>query len=320
MLIDAFQTGFFDRSGFEALLRGGVGCITVNCGYWEDTVESLDSLARWRDLLRENSDLVVVAGNASDITKATTSGKVAVLLGFQNTDCLQGRIRFVEFWAEWGIRVLQPTYNNQNETGGSCYEANDSGLARFGREAVREMNRAGILIDISHLGMQTSLDVIAHSEKPVAATHSNSASLYPHKRNKSDEVLEALAERGGVLGCALYPNLTGPEFGASLATWSEMVARTVDLMGIDHVGIGSGRRYNPQPGDLDWARMGRWTRGVDYGAGSKDQSSLNPTPHWFKDIEDFRHLASGLSAVGFSPTEVAAIASGNWLRLFNAVL
>ena len=121
------------------------------------------------------------------------------------------------------MRAIQLTYNNQNELGGSCYEDEDSGLSRTGKEIVREMNRTGILVDLSHVGNRTTRDAILWSEKPVAVTHANPDSLFPHKRNKTDDVLKALAERGGVLGCATYRNITGDHYCSSLTNWCEMV-------------------------------------------------------------------------------------------------
>lgn len=149
MIIDALQCGHFDRGSFEALRRGGYSAVTPTLGFWEGTMESLDSLARWRDMERENADLILIARTAADIERAETEGKLAVVLGYQNSNLFEDRIAFVEFFAELGVRVVQLTYNNQNELGGSCYEENDSGLARFGRDVVREMNRVGMLVDLS---------------------------------------------------------------------------------------------------------------------------------------------------------------------------
>src|SRR5690349_18704748 len=136
MLIDGLQCGHFTREVFEELRKGGVTCVTVTCGFWEDTVESLDSIARWRDLVTMNSDIVAIATSADEIRAAVAGGRLALILGFQNSTLLQGRVRFVELFAELGVRVMQLTYNNQNEIGGSCYEEEDSGLARFGREVI----------------------------------------------------------------------------------------------------------------------------------------------------------------------------------------
>ncbi|QCI68590.1 membrane dipeptidase [Phreatobacter stygius] len=319
MLIDGLQCGHFTREVFAELRRADVGAVTVTCGFWEGTVESLDALARWRDLVAANSDLVAIATTAEEIVATAAAGRTAIVLGYQNSNLLEGRIRFVEIFAELGVRVIQLTYNNQNELGGSCYEPNDAGLARFGREVILEMNRAGILVDLSHVGNRTTLDAIECSQKPVAVTHANPDSLFQHKRNKTDDVLKALAERGGVLGCATYRNITGDHYSSSLRSWCEMVAKTVDIIGIDHVAIGTDRSHNFTKPDYDWMRMGRWTRSVDFGAGSAARPGKAPPPSWFTEVCHLGLLPGGLRVVGFAPDEVEKITSGNWLRLYSEV-
>ncbi|MHB2268198.1 membrane dipeptidase [Aliihoeflea sp. PC F10.4] len=320
MLIDGFQPGTYGRAAFRGLLEGGVSAVTVNCGYWEDPTESLDSLARWRDIVRESTDLAVIARSCADIEAAEAAGKVAVLLGYQNTACLAGRIRFVELFAELGIRVMQLTYNNQNDTGSSCYETRDGGLTRFGREVVPELNACRVLIDLSHVGETTALETIALSKRPVSVTHANAASLFAHRRNKSDRLLRALAENGGVIGCATYPRLVGATYNGSLEAWCTMVARTVDIAGIAHVGIGTGRRYAATSADLDWARMGRWTRRVDRGAAAPGPACLDPTPSWCTELHDLSKLEDGLRAIGFNAEETELILRDNWMRVFSQTI
>ncbi len=320
MLIDGLQCGHFNRASFEELRLGGVTCVTVTCGFWEGAVESLDSLARWRDLIRANADLALIATTVADVRRAGAEGKVAIILGFQNTNCLQGRIRFVELFAELGTRVLQLTYNNQNELGGSCYEENDSGLARFGREVIDEMNRTGIVVDLSHVGDRTTLDAIRWSKKPVAITHANPRAVYDHPRNKSSEVIAALRDNGGVIGCATYRNIVGDAHSENLRQWCELVARTVELAGIDHVGIGTDTNHNKKvPDDLDWMRKGYWTRGENYGAGSAARPGAVPPPFWYQRPSQLNLVFDGFREVGFSADEIAAITSGNWLRLYGEV-
>jgi membrane dipeptidase len=319
MLIDGLQCGHFTREVFQELRQADVAAVTVTCGFWEGTVESLDNLARWRDLVRENADLVTIAHTVQDIVDAHASGRTALVMGFQNSNLLEGRIRFVELFAELGVRVIQLTYNNQNELGGSCYESEDSGLARFGKEVIREMNRCGILVDLSHVGNRTSLDAIVCSDKPVAITHANPQRLFDHKRNKSDAVLKALVEKGGILGCAAYRNITPAYACETVKGWGEMVARTVDLIGIDHVAVGTDRSHNHVKADYDWMRMGRWTRGVDYGAGSAANPGKAPPLDWFTSVKDIGRIPEGLRQAGFSPAEIEKITSGNWLRVYGEV-
>jgi microsomal dipeptidase-like Zn-dependent dipeptidase len=319
MLIDALQCGYFDREVLEELKANGYTCVTPTLGFWEGTLESLDEIARWRDMERDNADLIRIVKRADDILACETDGKLGILLGFQNTNLLEDRIRFVELFADLGVRVLQLTYNNQNELGGSCYENEDSGLSRFGREVVTEMGRAGIVVDCSHVGNKTTLDAIKHATKPLAITHANPSSIFPHKRNKSDDVLRALADNGGVIGCAAYRNITPATACASVDGWCEMVARTVELAGIDHVGLGTDYSHKTTDAFYDWMRRGRWTRGVDYGAGSAANPGKVSKPDWLLKAGQLKSVEGGLKRVGFNSEEVGKITGGNWLRLYRAV-
>ena len=319
MIIDALQCGYFSREIFESLRKGRIGCITNTLGFWEGAVASMDSIVRWRDMARADADVFGIATTAADIERLVAENKVAVIMGFQNTNNLEGRIGYVELFAEMGVRVMQLTYNNQNELGSSCYEANDNGLARFGKEVVREMNRAGVLIDLSHVGDRTTLDAVKHSQKPVAITHANPDSLFPHKRNKSDAVLHALRDNGGVIGCAAYRNIAGDYYCKTVDNWCELVKKTVDIVGIDHVGIGTDRSHNTTQKDLDWMRMGTWTRGVDYGAGSAATPGKVARPEWFQEVHQLGDVHEGLVRTGFTPQEVDKITHGNWLRVYRDV-
>lgn len=318
-MIDALQCGHFDRSIFVRLKQGGFTCVTATLGFWEGTLASMDAIGRWRKLERENGDLIVIARNVADIRSAAESGRVAILCGYQNTELFDGRAAFVELFAELGVRIVQLTYNNQNEVGGSCYELHDNGLGRYGRELIPLMNRHGIVVDLSHVGEKTSLDAIELSEKPVAITHANAQALLPHNRNKSNDVLKALAAKGGVIGCAVYRNITPESACATVDGWCEMMARTVDIAGIDHVGIGTDVGHNNGQADLDWMRQGYWTLGVDYGAGSAARPGPVPAPDWLPSIERLAAVRDGLSRAGFNAEEAEKLLSGNWLRLYEEV-
>lgn len=319
MLIDALQCGKFDRSIFEILKSGNYTCVTPTLGFWEGTVHSMDSLGKWLDMERENADLIRIVRKADDIRACEKDGKVGILLGYQNTNLLEGRIRFLELFAEMGVRVLQLTYNNQNELGGSCYEEHDSGLARFGREVVKEMARVGIVVDCSHVGDRTTLHAIEHSPKPIALTHANASSIFPHPRNRSDEVLKALAQTGGVIGCAAYRNISPASAMTTVRGFCEMIARTVEIAGVDHVGIGTDFGHNNGMPELDFMRRGYWTRGVDYGAGSPAAPGKVAKPDWLPAAERLGDLRAGLTEVGFSAEEAEKIMGGNWLRLYETV-
>lgn len=318
MYIDGLQCSNFDRSVLKNLRRGRLACITNTLAFWEDTTETMDRIGRWRDLARENADLVAIARSVREIIDTARSGRTAVLLGCQNTSPLADRLRFVELFWDMGMRVMQLTYNNQNAYGSSCYEPNDGGLSRGGRELVREMNRVGMVIDLSHVGNRTAREVIEWSEKPVAITHANPASLFRHPRNKPDDVLRALTERGGVLGLATYRNICG-KWADTAESWCEMAERSLELVGAEHVAIGTDLSERSGEKELDWMRRGRWTRDVDYGAGSAAQPGKVLPPQWFANSGDFPAIEQGLLKRGLDAATTRGVMSGNWLRMYRDV-
>lgn len=318
-VIDALTTSHPERKVFEEFVTGGVCCATVTCGFWSNAYEAMDSIATWRDTVRENADLALLANTTADIQTAIDSGRVGIMLGFQNSDLFEGRIRFIELFADLGVRVVQLTYNNQNFVGSGCYEPSDGGLSRFGHQVVEEMNQVGMVIDLSHVGEQTTLDTIRASKQPVAITHSNPATLFPHARNKSDEVLNELVDRGGVLGLTMYPNISG---GADITIdeWVKMVLWTIEKIGIDHVAIGSDKSINGTQKDTDWMRVGRWTRKYDYGAGSPSNPGRPRWPDWFQTPAQYPGIVDGLRRAGLTDTEMRKVLSENWLRLYREVI
>ncbi|MFV0475358.1 MAG: membrane dipeptidase [Pikeienuella sp.] len=318
-IVDALQCGKFDREVFQSLIAGGIRCVTPTLGFWEGALESMDSIARWRDMERANADLISIVRNSAEIDDCIAAGKLAVLLGFQNTNLLDDRIRFVELFADLGVRVLQVTYNNQNELGGSCYEDEDSGLSRFGREVIEEMASCGVLVDCSHTGDRTTLDAIECSPKPIAVTHANPSSIFPHKRNRSDQVIRELAARGGVIGCAAYRNITPEAACASARGFAELIARTVEIAGVDHVGVGTDYSYHTDDAYRAWMRMGRWSRKVNYGAGSAAAPGAVAKPDWLPSISKLSSLIPALHEVGFTSEDVRKIMGGNWRRLYRSV-
>jgi membrane dipeptidase len=316
IVIDALQYSNWDPEVLEELRRGGLTCVHVTCAIWEDARTTLDNISAWYRRIRQHADLLVPVLTGEDIKAAKTAGRIGIVLGFQNASPIEDDLGLVEVFHRLGVRIVQLTYNNQSLVGAGCYEPHDSGLSRFGRQVVREMNRVGMLVDLSHVGERTCLTAIEASRRPVAITHANLSTFHPHPRNKSDAVLRALAERGGVLGCTPYPHLTGGE-DVSLEKWTEMIARAVDLMGIESVGIGSDSSRKWTDETLRWIRMGRWTHEPDYGAGRPGQTGWSPWPRWFETPADFPRLTAGLQDRGFERSEVAAIMGENWFRLFR---
>ena len=165
MIIDALNCSNWDRELLLEAQAAGLTCAHVTVAVWENGRETLSKIERWYRLLRANSDIAMQVTQAADIEWAKSENKVGILFGFQNSSPLEDDLGLVEIYHRLGVRVIQLTYNNQSLLGAGCYEPQDSGLTRFGREVVREMNRLGMVVDLSHVGEQTTLDAIDFSER-----------------------------------------------------------------------------------------------------------------------------------------------------------
>jgi microsomal dipeptidase-like Zn-dependent dipeptidase len=309
-VIDGLQYSNWDRALLEELRGGGINAVHATIVYWEDARQTLSLLADWNRRFRDHGDLIRPARSGEDIRAARKEGRIAFVLGAQNCTPIEQDLGLVEVFRSLGLMIMQLTYNNQSPLGAGCYETVDSGLTRFGREVVREMNRTGMIVDLSHSGERTTLETIAFSQRPVCISHANPNFFHQNVRNKSDKVLHALAESGGMLGFSLYPLHIG---GATctLEAFTAMVARTAELMGVERIGIGSDTVRGWPDSVLDWMRSGRWT----YSTGKPNWPEWQS---WYRTPADFGNLTAGLLARGFSGQDVAAIMGGNWLRFMEA--
>lgn len=317
IVVDGLQYSNWSRGIFEQLRDGGVTMVHATIVYHEQIRETLLRIAEWNRHFEMNSDLIMPVRSAADIRLAKQLGKVGVMFGAQNCSPIEDDIGMVEVMRELNLMIMQLTYNNQSLLACGCYEAHDSGVTRFGRQAIKEMNRVGMIVDMSHSGERSTLDAIDISERPIVISHANPSSFHAAKRNKSDQVLKALAESGGLLGFSLYPFHLSNGSDCSLNEFCDMVASTADMMGIDHIGIGTDLCQEQPLSVLEWMRNGRWSKAMDYGEGSKANADWPRPLSWFRDSRDFPNLTQGLLARGFSATEVGKIMGLNWLNFLD---
>lgn len=314
-VIDGLQCGRYDAAILEEMRDAGLQAVTITAAFWEDALETMDALARWNDLLRDHADLALLVRSGDDLDEAAASGRVGIVLGTQNSSLFNDRLGFVEHFWHLGVRVVQLTYNLQNAIGGSCYEPVDSGLSRFGREVVSEMNRVGMIVDLSHVGDATGVDAIEHSTRPVAINHANARAIHDHPRNKGDRVLDALVANGGVLGVCTYNNIAG-RYAADVAGAAELVARHVERLGVEHVAFGSDMAPGAPDDDLDWMRKGRWTRSEQHGASIP--GAPPPPAEWMDHPAKIGQVADHLVSSGWlSAEDTAAVFGGNWARMYR---
>ena len=318
LFIDALQYNNWSEEVFQQIQDGGMSAIHVTICYHEDFQEMVQNVADWNSRFETYADKIFLGRTASDVLKAQQEGRTAIFFGFQNCSPIEDNIALVEICHRLGARFMQLTYNNQSLLATGCYEENDSGITRMGKQVIKEMNRVGLVVDMSHSAERSTMDAIEISERPIAITHANPSFWHPALRNKSNEVLKALGESGGMLGFSVYPHHLKGNSNCTLESFCEMIASTADLMGISHVGIGSDLCQNQPDSVVEWMRNGTWTNERDFGEGSAGFAGFPDQPSWFRDNRDFKNIATGLKDVGFSNDDVAAVMGGNWLNFFES--
>jgi len=317
--IDNLQYCNWSREIFQINREAKLDAVHATIVYHEDYDELLLEIKKWQKLAENNSDLIFLANNSTDIEKAKKLNKTAVFFGFQNCSPIEDDISLVEKVHQLGCRFMQLTYNNQSLLATGCYEINDSGVTNFGREVIREMNRVGIVIDMSHSAEKSSLDAIEISEKPIAITHANPSFWHPAKRNKSNDLLKALNDSNGMLGLSLYPHHLHNNSKCTLESFCEMVAKTAEIMDVKNIGIGSDLCLNQPDKVVEWMRNGTWTKTKNYGEGSKNKPGFPDQPSWFKDARGFDNIDSGLRKIGFSEADVNGILGNNWYNFYKNI-
>jgi microsomal dipeptidase-like Zn-dependent dipeptidase len=317
--IDNLQYCNWSRDIFQINREANLDAVHVTVVYHEDYDEFVQRTKEWKNFFNENSDLIFLGRNFKDIEKANLEKKTAIFFGFQNCSPIEDDITLIEKVHEHGCKFMQLTYNNQSLLATGCYEKNDSGVTNFGREAIKEMNRVGIVIDMSHSAEKSTFDAIEISQKPIAITHANPSFWHKAIRNKSNDLLKTLASSGGMLGLSLYPHHLKDGSNCTLENFCEMTAKTAEIMGVKNIGIGSDLCINHPDSVVEWMRNGTWTRTKNYGEGSKNKSGFPKQPDWFLDARGFKNLEIGLKKIGFHEDEVNGILGNNWYNFYKGI-
>ena len=239
-----------------------------------------------------------------------------MVLGWQNASPIGNRLDRLELFHTLGVRIIQVTYNERNLLGNGCYERRDEGLSRFGVDAVREMNRLGILADLSHVGDRTTLDTAELSEMPVAATHANARSFFDHPRNKTDDALKLIAEKGGVIGANAFPLFLRRGYESTVDDYVDAIEDLIERVGIDHVGIGTDYTQDQPHAFFEWLFMQQGTKVVL-------EENPVPDPHHhpygMETPDSLGSVANVMASRGYGASDISKVLGGNWLRLFERV-
>ena len=317
LIIDALQYSNWSEKIFRQMNEGGITAVHVTICYHEDFQEMVQNVIAWNQRFEQYSQHIFLGLTADDVRKADEEGRTAIFFGFQNCSPIEDNIGLVEVCHKLGVRFMQLSYNNQSLLAAGCYEVDDPGITRMGRQVIKEMNRVGLVVDMSHSASRSTLEAIDISERPIAITHANPSNWHDALRNKSDDVLKSLAESGGMLGFSMYPHHLKDKSDCQLEDFCSMIARTADMMGVERIGFGSDLCQDQPDSVVEWMRNGTWTREKDFGEGSASFAGFPEQPNWFKDNRDFKNILNYLRKTGFSEIEVERIAGLNWLEFFE---
>ena len=312
IVIDGLIIAKWDRSIFEDMRRGGLSAASCTVSVWEGFEDTVANIADMKALIRDCQDLAILVRTAEDIPRAKREGKVGVILSFQNAHACEDHLGHVEAFADMGVRVIQLCYNTQNLVGTGCYER-DGGLSGYGQELIREMNRVGIMVDLSHVGGRTSREAILASTRPVCYSHCAPLGLKEHPRNKSDDELRFIADHGGFVGVTMFPPFLRRGVEATVDDYVEAIGYTIDRVGEDCVGVGTDFTQGYDKGFFDWIThdKGRYRRLTDFGP------ILNP--EGIRTIGEFPNLTDAMARAGWPESRIEKVIGANWLRVFGEV-
>jgi membrane dipeptidase len=323
LVIDGLQAAPMTPEHFDRLRRGGINVVNYTAiKVTSDFAAAALDIAALLKTVERYSDQVMLVLGSKDIQRARDTGKVGLIIGSQNGRPLMENLDYVRLLHMLGVRILQLTYNERNFIGDGCVEKANGGLSRFGCQVVKEMNRVGILVDLSHCGERTTLDAIEVSDRPVAITHAMAKAITPNPRNKSDDVLRALAAKDGVIGVAFWGPLVyrDPNKRPTLDDFFVHVDHMVEHIGIDHVAIGS---------DLGEGESREYYEAMFLRGGGLYPEITQALGEWYtfdsRMVEGldsatcFPVITEGLLRRGYREEDIRNILGGNWVRLMTQV-
>lgn len=312
IVIDGLIIAKWDRSIFEDMKKGGLAAASCTVSVWEGFQETVSNIADMKKLIRDNADLVTLVRKADDIREAKKAGKTGIILSFQNAYAYEDLLGSIEAFSDMGVRIVQLCYNTQNLVGTGCYER-DGGLSGYGREVIEEMNRCGVMVDLSHVGANTSKEAILASKRPVCYSHCLPSGLKDHPRNKSDEELKFIAEHGGFVGVTMFSPFLKRGIHATVHDYVEAFDYVINLIGDERVGIGSDFTQGYDKGFFDWIThdKGRYRRLTDFG------TVLNP--EGIRTIGEFPNLTRAMEEAGWATSRIEKVLGLNWMRFYEDV-
>lgn len=321
---DFSKTAVSNDDYFEKLKtawkKSGVDCVSWTVGPIHERPYSLEgvrhNLAFLTYFIDNRSEFFVKVVKADDIKRAKDLGKVGIIYNLQDCGFIGTDIDLLEEFYYLGIRVMQLTYNSKNTIGTGCTARRDKGLTEFGRQVVEKINEMGGIVDISHCGAQTSMDAAVHSSGPIVASHTLADSVFKHDRAKSDDLLRTVADKGGYIGVLTVPGFLTTNMKTTVDDWLDHIDYIINLVGIEHVGIGTDYYGYSVPDNL--AKKIDELIGI-LGFRQEHRATFTDKMQDFENYGKFPNLIKGLISRGYSDTEIRKIAGENFLQVFNKI-
>jgi membrane dipeptidase len=313
IVIDGLNISNWSRQVFEEMNNGGVTAANCTCSVWENFKATMDNIARWKQMFLQNDDILLQVKTVADINKAKEMGKTGIILGFQNVSAFEDRLGYIQLFKELGVGIAQMAYNTYNLVGAGCYESKDGGLTDYGYEVIAEMNRVGIMCDLSHVGAQTSEDVIKYSGKPVCYSHCLPAGLKEHPRNKSDEQLKFIADHGGFIGVTMFSAFLEKGTDATVDDYVAAIDYVINLVGEECVGIGTDFTQDYGQDFFDWLTHDKGT--------ARKLTDFGPVknPEGIRTIGEFPNLTHAMVKAGWAEDKIRKVMGANWARVLKEV-
>ncbi|MCP3990198.1 MAG: membrane dipeptidase [Actinomycetia bacterium] len=313
VVVDGLIVANWGRDVFEDMRRGGLTAANCTCAIWEGFQATMDNIAEWKAAFRDHGDLITPVRKSTDVQWAKDNDRTGIILGFQNATPFEGNLGYIELFKEVGVGIVQMAYNTQNMVGSGCYESSDGGLSDFGREVVAEMNRVGIMCDLSHVGAVTSRDVIEASDKPVCYSHCLPEGLKIHPRNKSDEELRFIVDHGGFIGVTMFPPFLANGVHSTVHDYVEAIDYVINIAGTDNVGIGTDFTQGYDRDFFEWIThdKGRARKLTEFG------DIVNP--EGIQTIGEFPNLTAAMLQAGWDEDKIRKVIGSNWVRVLGDV-
>jgi len=296
----------WDISGITVACRT-VGIFGQSPFSYKKTIEDIGLICSQID----HTEWLVKITKYKDILKAKKFHKHGFILRLENITPLGRNFEKIELFYNLGVRIIQLTYNDKNNVGCGCMSRKDTGLTEYGKRIIKYLNKKRILIDVSHCGPRTTMEIIQYSQIPVIATHTFCKALYNHPRGKSDEEIKYLAKKGGIIGISINPSFFTRYSHFSISNFLDHIDHVVRIVGINHIGIGTDWDTTLPPLLKNFlTKFNIYSRWYDW----------RKETEGYRDQRDWINIIKGLISRGYKEDEIKAIIGGNFLKIFKKVV